>query len=111
MKARLEPLLRSSCPFSETPELNGPTTWVEPEVVAEVNFQGWTEDGSLRAPVFLRLRDDVDPKAVRRVEPAGGLQATANARPHAGSHVDEVVAQLENRKTAFTIAVVRTGSA
>ncbi|HYN27096.1 MAG TPA: DNA ligase D [Burkholderiales bacterium] len=105
VKARLEPLLRSSCPFSETPELNGPTTWVEPEVVAEVNFQGWTEDGSLRAPVFLRLRDDVDPKAVRRVEPAGGLQATTNARPHAGSQGDEVAAQLDNRKTDFTISV------
>ena len=27
------------------------------KVVVEVKFQGWTADGSLRAPVFLRLRD------------------------------------------------------
>ncbi len=65
-RARLEPLKRSSCPFAEKPELPSPTTWVEPEVVAEVRFQNWTEDDHLRAPVFLRLRDDVDPKGVRR---------------------------------------------
>src|SRR5216684_1856289 len=68
VKARLEPLKRSTCPFAEKPEVNAPTTWVEPEVVAEVSFQSWTEDGSLRAPVFLRLRDDIDPKSVRRTE-------------------------------------------
>ncbi len=103
VKARLDPLQRKSCPFVEQPELNAPTTWVEPETVAEVSFQSWTEDGALRAPVFLRLRDDVDPKAVRRAE--------ANPTPHAisspsgSSPVDEVVAQLENTKPAFTIAV------
>ena len=66
VQARLAPLKRKTCPFVEQPELNGPTTWVEPQVAVEVKFQGWTEDRSLRAPVFLRLRDDVDPKAVTR---------------------------------------------
>ncbi len=105
VKARLEPLKRSTCPFAEKPEVNAPTTWVEPEVVAEVSFQSWTEDGSLRAPVFLRLRDDVDSKAVRRARPTRGSHAAPNATPRPGSQPDEVVAQLENRKTAFTIAV------
>jgi bifunctional non-homologous end joining protein LigD len=100
-KARLDPLQRKSCPFAEEPELNGPTIWVEPEIVAEVRFQSWTEDGALRAPVFLRLRDDVDPKAVRRSEPG----RTPQEAPSDGRPVDEVVAQLENAKTAFTIAV------
>ncbi|HEV8645499.1 MAG TPA: non-homologous end-joining DNA ligase, partial [Burkholderiales bacterium] len=105
VKARLEPLKRSTCPFAEKPEVNAPTTWVEPEVVAEVSFQSWTEDGSLRAPVFLRLRDDVDSKAVRRAQPTRGSHAAPNATPRPGSQADEVVAQLENRKTAFAIAV------
>jgi bifunctional non-homologous end joining protein LigD len=103
VKARLEPLQRKSCPFVEQPELNAPTTWVEPETVAEVSFQSWTEDGALRAPVFLRLRDDVDPKAVRRAEAGPTPQATTS--PSGGRPVDEVVAQLENTKPAFTIAV------
>jgi bifunctional non-homologous end joining protein LigD len=105
---RLEPLKRSTCPFVETPELNGPTTWVEPEVVAEVSFQNWTDDGALRAPVFLRLRDDIDPKTVRRTEGARASAATAasaGGTTASDTLVDQVVAQLENNKTAFTLAV------
>jgi bifunctional non-homologous end joining protein LigD len=98
-KSLLEPLQRKACPFAETPELNGPTTWVTPETVAEVNFQSWTEDGHLRAPVFLRFRDDVDPTSVRRTE-ADFAAADASA----GS-IDDVVRQLASSKTAFTLAV------
>jgi bifunctional non-homologous end joining protein LigD len=97
MKARLEPLARATCPFAEIPELNGPTTWVEPTVVAEVSFQNWTDDGHLRAPVFLRIRDDVDAKTikVKRIE---GSDSSILVR-------NDVVAQLEGRKTALTLAV------
>ena len=103
VKARLDPLRTSTCPFAEKPELNGPTTWVKPEVVVEVQFQNWTDDGSLRAPVFLRLRDDVDPKSVQRS--TSGRTPHASAAPRANSEIDDVVRQLENKKAAFTIAV------
>ncbi len=103
VKKRLEPLKRSTCPFAEMPELNGPTTWVEPRIVAEVSFQSWTEDGALRAPVFLRLRDDVDPEAVRRFDRG----RTPEATPAAGGPIGEIVAQLENSKPTFTVAVGR----
>ena len=78
LKARLEKLETKTCPFVTKPELHSPTTWVKPELVAEVKFQNWTEDGRLRAPVFLRLREDVDVKSVRRstrpaaARPGGG---------------------------------------
>ena len=41
--------------------------WVKPDLVAEIRFSEWTHETSeggpkLRAPVFLRLRDDKDPK-------------------------------------------------
>ena len=45
--------------------------WVRPELVAQVKFAEWTRDGGLRAPVFVGLRDDIDPRSVRR-EDAGG---------------------------------------
>ncbi len=32
--------------------------WVEPRLVCEVRYTEWTQEGSLRQPVFLRLRDD-----------------------------------------------------
>ncbi|MGH8725737.1 MAG: non-homologous end-joining DNA ligase, partial [Burkholderiales bacterium] len=99
VRARLTPLHRKTCPFAGKPELNAPTTWVEPEVVAEVKFQGWTGDGSLRAPVFLRLRDDVDPKAVRRSAPR------EEAAPSDGSEIGDLVRQLEKSKANATIAI------
>ena len=43
-------------------------TWVKPELVAEIEYAEWTDGASggsgpkLRAPVFLGLRDDKDPK-------------------------------------------------
>lgn len=36
--------------------------WVKPKLVCEVKFQNVTKDGSLRAPVFIRLRTDKKPK-------------------------------------------------
>src|SRR5437870_5251365 len=104
VKARLDPRQRSACPFVEKPELNAPTTWVEPDVVAEVCFQSWTDDDHLRAPVFLRLRDDLDPKAVRRSE-RGRVSPSDSFANLAAGPVGEVVAQLENTKTALTLAV------
>jgi bifunctional non-homologous end joining protein LigD len=96
VQARLEPLKRQTCPFAEKPELNGPTLWVEPQVAVEVKFQGWTGDGSLRAPVFLRTREDLDPKAVTRRTPA-------KASP--SSEIDEVLSQIEKSKANATISV------
>ena len=105
VKGRLAGLARKSCPFVDVPELNGPTTWVEPKLVAEVSFQNWTEDGALRAPVFLRLRDDIDPKSVRRI-PLVGTHAAEIAVPAAGSEgVEEILSQLGSTKTKFTLAV------
>jgi bifunctional non-homologous end joining protein LigD len=100
VEATLEPLRTSACPFSEKPPVNAPTQWVKPEVVAEVKFQNWTEDGSLRAPVFLRLRDDIDPKDVK-----GRERAKRAVRSTPSSEIDEVRQQLENKKNAFTLAV------
>ncbi|HET7766912.1 MAG TPA: DNA ligase D [Burkholderiales bacterium] len=104
VKARLGKLEVDKRPFAEEPELHSPTTWVRPELVAEVEFQQWTPDGMLRAPVFLRLRDDVDAKSVRRRDPSA--RPVAEAAPRSGnSEIDAVLRQLDNRKAALTIAI------
>jgi bifunctional non-homologous end joining protein LigD len=56
---------RSTSPFVGTPKLAG-AVWVEPDVVAEVEFSEWTDDGVLRQPVFRGLRVDKDPADVVR---------------------------------------------
>jgi bifunctional non-homologous end joining protein LigD len=103
LRARFEPLQTGRHPFAEDPPLHAATTWLQPELVAEVKFAAWTRDGYLRAPVFLRLREDVDSKAVRRTDPNRAVRAAATAR--ADTEVDEVLRQLEDRRPGFTLAV------
>ncbi len=50
-----------------TPVCSGPTPkgdehhWVEAQLVVEVRYKEWTDEGVLRHPVFLRFRDDKEP--------------------------------------------------
>jgi bifunctional non-homologous end joining protein LigD len=61
----LEPLRRDASPFVGRQPPRG-TVFVEPRLVAEVEFREWTRSGTLRAGVFLGLRDDKDPREVVR---------------------------------------------
>jgi bifunctional non-homologous end joining protein LigD len=74
--AKLEPLIRTNCPFTTRPGIATPTTWVEPKLVCEVELTGWTEDNVMRHPVFQRLRDDKTASEVVREEafPAQGAR-------------------------------------
>jgi bifunctional non-homologous end joining protein LigD len=103
VKRRLDELETRTCPFAEKPVLNAPTTWVKPELVAEVNYLAWTEDDHLRAPVFVRLRDDLDAKKIHRVEASAAPQHKAPAR--APDEIDAILAQLDNTRNAFELAV------
>ncbi|HEU5180976.1 MAG TPA: DNA ligase D [Candidatus Polarisedimenticolia bacterium] len=104
MKERLEPLRQDDCPFAEEPELTNPTIWVKPELVAEVKFHSWTEDGHLRAPVFLRLRDDLSARDLRKARPARAtVPPAASAAP--SDEIGEVVAQLDASRKDFPLAV------
>jgi bifunctional non-homologous end joining protein LigD len=62
LEQKLRPLHRRTTPFAEEPTMpkvrRGDVTWVEPTLVAEIEFAEWTRDGRLRAPVYLGLRDD-----------------------------------------------------
>jgi bifunctional non-homologous end joining protein LigD len=60
----LEP--RAHSPFVDPVPPHADARFVEPRLVVEVAFSEWTPDGRLRHPVFLGVRDDVDPDAVRR---------------------------------------------
>jgi bifunctional non-homologous end joining protein LigD len=70
---KLRPLRRGTTPFGEVPKMpkvrKGDVIWVEPKLVAEVEFAEWTHDGRLRAPAYKGLREDKQPEEVRREEP------------------------------------------
>jgi bifunctional non-homologous end joining protein LigD len=66
---KLDPLIQKECPFKVEPKTNTPVTWVKPELVCEVIFHGWTDEGVMRQPVFLRLREDKAAREVVREKP------------------------------------------
>ena len=66
---RLLPLSRDESPFAEGSPAGTGHRWVEPGLVCEVEFTEWTDDGGLRHPSFLGLRDDKRPEECRREEP------------------------------------------
>jgi bifunctional non-homologous end joining protein LigD len=66
IRSTLEPLIQEECPFDRCPEAGQPVTWVRPELVCEVVFQGWTAEGVMRQPVFSRMREDKAPHDVVR---------------------------------------------
>jgi bifunctional non-homologous end joining protein LigD len=70
---RLRPLRRDTPPFREVPKMpkvrRSDVIWVEPKLVAEVEFAEWTHDGRLRAPSYQALREDKSAEEVRRERP------------------------------------------
>jgi len=59
--SKLQELKIESMPIDHLPYMNRETTWVKPILVAEVKFNEWTKDGIMRAPIFLRFREDKKP--------------------------------------------------
>jgi bifunctional non-homologous end joining protein LigD len=65
---RLTPLRRATSPFASEvpPEHARRAVWVEPVLVIEVTFTGWTQAGRMRAPSYQGLRVDKNPAEVIR---------------------------------------------
>ncbi len=121
LKQRLDAIRTKNCPFSEAPHLNTPTTWVKPELVAEVKFSEWTQDGRLRIPVFIRLREDKVAKEIHRMETVitpldppknnpGRKNSTKTAISHSAGETSDpglsgILEQLQNPPGSFTMEV------
>src|SRR5580658_2120719 len=75
LRQKLDPLVAPDSPFPDAPKVGKDVTWVKPELVVEVKFANWTGEGRLRAPVYLGLRPDVNPRDCIRetVGQASGL--------------------------------------
>jgi bifunctional non-homologous end joining protein LigD len=72
--------------------------FTRPELVATVAYHEWTSEGRLRAPVFIRLRNDVDPKECIKGTP----EATAAREPLLPEGRDEVPLAIGGHRLKFT---------
>jgi bifunctional non-homologous end joining protein LigD len=102
LASKLNELKTMTCPFDSVPETNEKAFWAEPELVARVKFGAWTQEGVLRHPVFLGLRDDAKPEESRwedEVKSAASTQAIAPPPPNPDVvHSPEVVGKILKTK-------------
>jgi bifunctional non-homologous end joining protein LigD len=100
LSGKLKKLAASASPFDTVPETNEKPSWISPQLVARVKFSGWTQEHSLRHPVFLALREDARPADCQwENEVAAAEPATAPAVVRAPEVVGKVLnttAQIEN---------------
>ena len=61
---RMKPLFIDKSPFENPPRVPEKIQWVKPQLVCEISFAEWTQDGELRQTVFLGWRDDKKAKEV-----------------------------------------------
>lgn len=67
--AKMEALITKKKPFSGKVASESSVTWLKPELVCEVTYSEWTNDGNLRHPVFKGLRTDKDKQSVKKELP------------------------------------------
>jgi bifunctional non-homologous end joining protein LigD len=91
---RLAPLRRPGSPFTGGPKLPREAQFVEPCVVAEIEFREWTREMIMRAPSFKGVREDKAPREVVLEGPnaaVGEVEPPAPDSPQAlFDEVDEV---------------------
>lgn len=72
IQGKLDSISQKSMPFAVKPSDPGlrDAHWAKPQMVAEVEFTEWTDDGSIRHPSFKGLRADKNPKDIVREKPS-----------------------------------------
>jgi bifunctional non-homologous end joining protein LigD len=102
----LSPLRRERSPFGAGEKPPRGAVFVEPELVAEVEFREWTRGGSLRAPSYKGLREDKAATDVVREEvPADGVEveAAASTREEGDGSASLVIDERAGDKGTATV--------
>jgi bifunctional non-homologous end joining protein LigD len=82
LRARLNAIEIKQSPFSPPPAglLGKRAHWVKPELVGEVEFTEWTDEGKIRHPSFQGLRRDKSARVVVRERAAAAPRRSTSSR-------------------------------
>ncbi|RKD13812.1 DNA ligase D [Pelobium manganitolerans] len=83
---KMEPLIMKSKPFKAKVAQERNATWIKPELVCEVTYTEWTNDGHLRHPVFKGLRTDKDKKSVKAELPKNAKKVAKQKHDFGGEN-------------------------
>lgn len=93
----MKSLARKTTPFSSVPNLKGRRPqWVSPRLICEVKFSEITDQGMLRHPVYLHLRDDKQPDEITPPEKQPDPMKKADAK------AKESVLEIDGQKVEIT---------
>jgi len=92
-------------PRSGEPKIPRNAHFCEPELVCEVRFGEWTDDGGIRHPSFQRLVEGADPRECRYEPPQSerGAAPTAASTPSAATVAQASPANSKAAERSFTI--------
>ncbi|HYL65355.1 MAG TPA: DNA ligase D [Candidatus Methylomirabilis sp.] len=101
LSGRLREFEAPSSPFDAVPETNEKPFWASPKLVARVKYSAWTQEGALRHPVFIALREDVNPADCQWEKEIAEAKATPAdpGSPPAAVRAPEVVGRVITQKS------------
>ncbi|WP_333852928.1 DNA ligase D [Epilithonimonas sp.] len=100
---KMKPLITKNSVFKITPKTNTKATWIKPKLVAEIKFTEVTKDHLYRHPIFLRLREDIEPDDVTfNSEKPSKKEEMRKAEPKKRTEKEDLIKKIGKQELKLT---------